>query len=199
MNSRDRMLEAAIAVIEERGESGLRVDEIAAVAEVAKPSLYHFFGNRDGLIAAAQAERYRRTRNVGLDRVMQRVEACTSADEFAEILRLWIASFTGEDAKHRRAVRLEVLGSSVSRPELLAEIRKSSDRANQGLVELVKFAMARGWALRSVHIEPEALALWLEGLWNGRYLVEACGDTALEDAWDRATATALFRLLFGSD
>ncbi|MBU3701574.1 MAG: TetR/AcrR family transcriptional regulator [Acidimicrobiia bacterium] len=193
------MLEAAIAVIEERGEAGLRVDEIAAAAEVAKPSLYHFFGSRDGLIAAAQAERYRRTRNIGLDEVMRKVEACTSADQFAEIIRLWVVSFSSEEASRRRAVRLEVLGSSVSRPELRAEVLKSSDQANEGLVELVRFATSRGWALQSVDIAPEAVALWLEGLWNGRYLVEAHGDPALVEDWDNVTTTALFRLLFGSD
>jgi hypothetical protein len=55
--SRHRILEAAITVIETCGEAGLRVDEIAEMAGVTQPSIYHVLAHRDGLISAAQADR----------------------------------------------------------------------------------------------------------------------------------------------
>lgn len=197
MTSRERMLEAAIEVIEEHGEAGVRVDEIASMAKVAKPSLYHFFGSRDGLIAAAQAERYRKSLNIGLDEVLQRVSACSSADEFAQLARAWISTFSADDARHRRAVRLEVLGSSVSRPELQVVVEKADRLANEQLAELGRIAQSRGWALQSPELDPYDVAAWLHGLWNGRYLAEITEDPERIAAWDQVTMTAVLRLLLG--
>ena len=137
MNSRDRMLEAAICAIEAHGEAGVRVDEISSAAEVAKPSLYHFFGSREGLIAAAQAERYRRSLNIGLEGVVEIAEACESSEEFERLVRSWVESFASDAAGHRRAVRLSVLGSSVSRPDLQAEIVRTSEAASSQLRNLL--------------------------------------------------------------
>ena len=197
MTSKERMLEAAIEVIEEHGEAGVRVDEIASMAKVAKPSLYHFFGNRDGLIAAAQAERYRKSLNIGLEEVLQRVMACSSADEFAELVRAWITTFSAHDAQHRRSVRLEVLGSSVSRPELRVAVENADERMNHQLAELGEIAKSRGWALQSPDLDPYDVAAWLHGLWNGRYLAEITEDPERIAAWDKVNTTAVLRLLLG--
>ena len=191
------MLAATIAMIEEKGEAGVRVDEIAATAEVAKPSLYHFFGSRAGLIDAAQAERYRGSLNSGLDEVLRRVADCTSAAEFGELARAWITSFTDEAASHRRRVRLEVLGSSVSRPQLRAEVEKADRQATEQLAELGRIAKSRGWALQSPDLDPYDVAKWLHGLWNGRYLAEITDDPAQIAGWDEVTTTAVMRLLMG--
>lgn len=197
MSSRDRLLEAAITVIEEHGEVGIRVDEIAATADVAKPSLYHFYGSRDGLVAAAQAERYRRSLLVGVDDVVARIEDCTSAAEFEALLRAWIASFTSEEGRRRRAIRLDVLGSSVSRPALQAEVDRANNLVTETLAELLARARANGWVLTDSDLDPVDVALWLHGLWNGRYLCELAGDPTRAEGWDHVTITALERLLFG--
>lgn len=199
MTSQERMLEAAIAVIEEHGEAGVRVDEIAATAEVAKPSLYHFFGSRDGLVAAAQAERYRRSLNVGLDEVFERLDDCTSAEEFKALVRAWLANFSEDAARRRRATRLEVIGSSVSRPELQAEVARASRRAADRLSEVGRIAMSRGWMLQSTDLDLDDVSLWLVGVWNQRYLAEITGDPSRIAGWDVVSQTAVFRLLFGSD
>jgi AcrR family transcriptional regulator len=58
--TRQRLLDRTIEVIEAEGVPGVRVQPIAAAAGVAVPSVYHFFGSKEGLIEAAQAERYGR-------------------------------------------------------------------------------------------------------------------------------------------
>jgi AcrR family transcriptional regulator len=47
---KQRLLELAIAAIDEFGEPGIRVSELSQAAGVGLPSLYHHFGNREGLI-----------------------------------------------------------------------------------------------------------------------------------------------------
>lgn len=199
MNSRDRMLEAAICAIEAHGEAGVRVDEISSAAEVAKPSLYHFFGSREGLIAAAQAERYRRSLNIGLEGVVEIAETCTSSEEFERLVRSWVESFASDAAGHRRAVRLSVLGSSVSRPDLQAEIVRTSEAASSQLRDLLTLAEARGWLRSNADLGAADLALWFQGLWNGRYLAELSGDRDRIEGWDRVTMSVVTSMLFGSN
>jgi TetR/AcrR family transcriptional regulator len=64
--TRERLLEMAIEMVEARGEAGLRVDEVATLAGVTKPMVYRYFGDREGLVIAVQAERYRRSLQYGL-------------------------------------------------------------------------------------------------------------------------------------
>lgn len=107
-----RILEAAISAIESGGETGLRVDVIAAEAGITKPSIYYFFGSRDGLVAAAQAERYRRSMLTGLVEAIELTRAASSRDEFEALLPAYVDVVMGPDGARRRAQRVQVLGSA---------------------------------------------------------------------------------------
>ncbi|NCY17666.1 MAG: TetR/AcrR family transcriptional regulator, partial [Actinobacteria bacterium] len=44
-----KILDEAVRMIDERGEAGVRIQDIQDACDVTAPSIYHFFGNRDGL------------------------------------------------------------------------------------------------------------------------------------------------------
>jgi AcrR family transcriptional regulator len=56
MDSRAGLLHAALTLFSARGYDGVGVQEIAQAAGVAKPTLYHFFGSKLGLLEAVFAE-----------------------------------------------------------------------------------------------------------------------------------------------
>ncbi len=85
VDSETRFLDAAIAMFDEGGEAALRIDELAKQVGVAKTSLYHHFGDREGLIVAAQAERYRRSILIGIDETLAAVESCEISEQFLTI------------------------------------------------------------------------------------------------------------------
>ena len=53
----DAVVEAAMAALEREGESGVRIAEICDVTGVSYGTVYHHFGDRAGLIRAAQFKR----------------------------------------------------------------------------------------------------------------------------------------------
>jgi len=55
--SRDLILECAAELIAERGVGRLSLDDVLAAAGASKSQLYHYFGDRDALVAAAVARR----------------------------------------------------------------------------------------------------------------------------------------------
>jgi AcrR family transcriptional regulator len=56
MDSRSALLHAALSLFAARGYDGVGVQEVAEAAGVAKPTLYHFFGSKRGLLEALFAE-----------------------------------------------------------------------------------------------------------------------------------------------
>lgn len=190
--TRERILEAAIAAIESGGEASLRVDAIAESAEITKPSIYHFFGDRDGLIAAAQAERYRLSVVSGLDQAIALTRAATSRDEFEALLPVFVDVAMDSIGALRRAERIQVLGSAVSRPKLTIEIIEATKRAVSLTSELLAIAIHRGWITPTY--SEDAIALWWLSLTMERHLFDLIDDDQLHLEW-RAMALANLRLL----
>lgn len=56
MDSRAGLMRAALGLFARRGYDAVGVQEIAAHAGVAKPTLYHFFGSKQGLLETMFAE-----------------------------------------------------------------------------------------------------------------------------------------------
>jgi AcrR family transcriptional regulator len=57
-DTRSRILNAAIEMMESGGEASIRVAAIAAKLNIAEPSIYHHFTNRAALVEAAYVEWY---------------------------------------------------------------------------------------------------------------------------------------------
>lgn len=183
--TRQRLLDAAIAIIETEGESGVRVDRVSEMAHITKPSLYHFFGDRSGLIVAAQAERYRRALFFGQDEFIRRLNGCRSQSDFAAVIRAVAASFATPEGARRRAVRFEVLGSAVSRPELRAQVEAATATVADELGEAYDFAKEQGWILSP--FSGRSLAMWWLGLILSRHLLDNNTELAMQDEWRQIT------------
>lgn len=58
METRDALVAAALKVLEQDGEGQFSTRAVCAIAKVTAPTLYHHFGNADGLLSAAIAEAF---------------------------------------------------------------------------------------------------------------------------------------------
>ncbi|HEX8272840.1 MAG TPA: TetR/AcrR family transcriptional regulator [Longimicrobiaceae bacterium] len=111
MSNREVLLERALALFAERGYDAVGVQEICEAAGVTKPTLYHYFGSKRGVLETLVGERYapfvarlaEATVYAGdLPRTLEAVvDACFrfAADEPALtrlVLALWLAPSTGE-------------------------------------------------------------------------------------------------------
>ncbi|MCK8486662.1 TetR/AcrR family transcriptional regulator [Paenibacillus sp. MBLB2552] len=59
MNTYDKILAAALKVLEEEGGAQFSTRAVTAIAQVSAPTLYHHFGNADGLLSAAIVEAFK--------------------------------------------------------------------------------------------------------------------------------------------
>src|ERR1700722_16970124 len=58
MDTRETLVAAALKVLEQDGEAQFSTRAVCAIANVTAPTLYHHFGNADGLLSAAMAEAF---------------------------------------------------------------------------------------------------------------------------------------------
>jgi AcrR family transcriptional regulator len=58
MDTRETLIAAALKVLEEEGEATFSTRAVLAIAKVSAPTLYHHFGNADGMLSAALAEAF---------------------------------------------------------------------------------------------------------------------------------------------
>ena len=86
---RNRVLEAAIEVLRERGYSGFRVGNVAETAGVSRGAQLHHFPSKNELVVASLDHVYRRTRDYTLEAANQTTHdaevlnrACADAEHF---------------------------------------------------------------------------------------------------------------------
>lgn len=190
-------MEAAIEMIDAEGEAGVRVDVVADRAGIAKPSLYHFFGGRDGLVVAAQAERYRRSVLFGVESQTAAAQACRTTEDFHQHVRDWFTTVAMPGGVERRRIRVQVLGSSVSRPALREEIVRVDIEAAAAIAKILRYATDQGWL--DIPYDFEVLSMWWYGMITGRFEVEVDrpGAALIQREWDTIATESVMRLLFG--
>ena len=94
--NRTKILDLAIAAIDAGGEAAVRVNHIVEEAGVTPPVLYYHFGNRDGLVIAAQIERYSRQIRQDIEAIGQRVSQCQSREELqTTLVDIWEKTLAG--------------------------------------------------------------------------------------------------------
>jgi AcrR family transcriptional regulator len=167
-------------MIEERGLDGFTVDEVLVQSHTSSSSLYHHFGSREGLLVAAQDERYRRlARAEDLHNLDGGLDA-TSTDEFLDYVARQIERIVTDPANRNvRRSRLDAAARSLASPELAARTAAVQEKMVDTIAAMFDAAQARG--LIHPGLDTRAYAVWFHGMTLGRTITE--GGSVSTEAW----------------
>jgi AcrR family transcriptional regulator len=194
-DNRTKILDLAVAAIDAGGEAAVRVNHIVEEAGVTPPVLYYHFGNRDGLVTAAQVERYSRQIREDIDAIGQRLSLCQSREELrASLVDIWKQALAGRGESRWR--RVSVVGSAFARPELEDAVLRAQDEIVEGLTGTLQVAQERGWLRAEIDL-PSAVA-WQHSVLLSRVYVERGAQQGELAEWDRLMLKALVDAFFGS-
>lgn len=176
---RDRILEAAHGEFCSAGFDGASMDRLARAAGVSKPTLYHYFGDKEGLFAAV------------LDRGRAHIIAPLLGAKGTLVERLWRFAWTYAAFVLRpdmlSLARL-ILGEAGRRPESASRYHQSGPaQAFEGLVAFVSAAQARG----ELSVDDAALAA--HDLWS--LILSGPRDYYLHHVAARPSQTELLRVI----
>lgn len=188
-----RLLGEAIRVIGDGGEHSVNLREIAAACGVTTPIIYKAFGSRDGLIVAAQAERFRRAIEGIAAPFSDLVESATTVDQLRDVLVALAAATQHPDRAAHRRVQIEVLGASINRPAL----RTAIDLALRSLIDRAAEALgrARDRGLVRADAEIPEVLWWYFGQVQGRLLLEQSDAELDDEAWNATSLRAVLAVV----
>lgn len=158
----DRIVDATMSAIDAGGEPSLRVNDIARDSDVSVATLYHYFGDREGLVIAARLKQYAGTTGVYWDDFVGAADAATSPAEFATVIRAFFERSIAYANRSIRFLRAEIIGSSRTRPQLAATLREVQGEHVERLTDLFRKARDRGFITKKIaprDIAEFALAL----------------------------------------
>ena len=181
-NTRDRLLKATAAAIDKGGEGAVRIRDLTKSCNITAPSIYHFFGSREGLIDAAQAFRFSRGQLQLGNAFASAIHQCKNKTQFVELAHRFLATMFSYERRAIRNVRLNVLGNAVNRPDLSKELAHVQEETNLVVGESMRYAQSKGWVRDDFN--GDMFAAWLNGMVNSRRLIEMNGIHPLSDEWD---------------
>ncbi len=194
-DTRTRILEAAMSVIEDTGEGALRVQKIAESVGVREPSVYHFFKNREELVEAAHVERYRRSHLEMVRPFEAGAALADSAEDFRRIVKKILSLVYAAEREHIRSTRMSVLGAAQTSPMIADAIRQINFDIHSKIADVLASAQEKNWIRKEV--DPLAAAYWINGQILGRVMAEMDKERVDLDKWNSVSETAVLYFLFG--
>ena len=180
--ARQRLIDAALVIIDRDGVDGARLRDIVQEASLTTGSLYWFFKNRRMLINAALAHRYIDR----MQRVLAQAEAVLDADPGAidplDLAMLEAAQPTNPERVQARRERIQVLAAALDDEVLASQLAEVTRTFTRQLEDAIRDNQAKG-RIRS-DIDPTALAVLVQSTAVGYAITDIADDIAPDvDQW----------------
>lgn len=183
------VIEATIRAIEAGGEASVRIDDILQETGISKGSLYHHFGGREGLIAAARVTQF--SHFVAEDAKNIR-DILTKTSTFQEYIAATAALVQiGNDPERARARlnRMAVIASTHGRPELRDSLAIQQHSHTEAIAEAVRYGQEKGWIRGDV--DARAVAVFVQGNNLARVLLDIDTEPISTENWEQVLRVAV--------
>jgi AcrR family transcriptional regulator len=164
----------AKSIIDERGDSALRITELAERCGVAPSVLYHHFRDRDDIITAVREAEFvaRIESDAGLIGGL-----AVSTDNAAEIMSLIVDDMSdprNEERRRYRHERMQALVAARHNPDLQSRLEAAQSQLSAVIIGAIKDAQSAG--LLDDTLDPAAIAFLFEVIPLGTALATVYGD-----------------------
>jgi AcrR family transcriptional regulator len=181
-----RLIDAAVELLDAGEEQDVTIAAITRRAEVTTGSLYHHFGDRNGLVATAHARRFDRLLERQLQLLAPLFEGETAVECLAVADELLAAVAAGAQHDDRR-IRVSALAATRHRPVLNAGVRASLRGSIDTLADRIVAAQARGVVVPT--LPPRALAVFTQTIGLGMLADAITGDAQPVEHWEAVFRT----------
>ena len=180
--ARQRLVDAALIIVDRDGIDGARLRDIVAEAGLTTGSLYWFFKNRRQLINAALAHRYVDKMRSVLEVTREILRSSLDSVDPLDIALQEAAQPDQADRVAARRERIQVLAAALDDPILARQFAEVTRSFTEQVIETITSAQARG-LVRS-DVDPLALATMIQATTVGYAITDVADDLApAPDQW----------------
>ena len=187
---------AAVALVDQYGEAGLRISDLVEASGRSVGSIYHFFDNREGVIEAVRVHRFHPSWEddlAAMEAVNDHVESLEQLMDAVEALQ---AEYVQSERNDVLWQRVAAIGSAQSRPSLRAVLAEKQREQTAAFETMIRTLQAKGIA--SADIDVHAAAVFVQAFTFGRILSILDGTDSLSpEEWSRTARRAVEAVLRG--
>ena len=193
-STRQQILNAVIAIIDSEGEDQIRLAEVARRCGVSTPLMYHYFKNRNHLVAAAMLERYTRISLQDIDFIERHSAAVKTSSDLVDASIQLGAELRQVSRNQVRWENLEARSMAIYDPAIMEMAIASETEISMALEAANMMLSAQGWIRPDV--DPLAFGEFWRSLAYGQLLLEVEGsEPNTAEEWSDAISQ-LFHAFF---
>ncbi len=157
---RERILAAALEILDTQGEAALRFAEIASRADVAVSAITYHFATREGLVAELHAHRFRGLAEDDLAMMKQIATTAATREQLVAGLTSVTAAVVAAGRADNRLARIVSIAAIHGRDDLAEDIRHAATQIIDQMTEIVVIAQSNG--LFDPSVDARAFATFVQ-------------------------------------
>lgn len=187
------ILEHAKAELEAFGPVKFNILRVIENSGVARSSVYHQFGDRDGLITAIEVERFIEEIRITNELLRLSVDMVKTSDELFLLIEQALHAASTSDGRESRARRIAVIAAAQNIPSLETALAEHGNIGDHYLAETLEIGKARG--IINPRESTLSIARMISTLFIGRISVDGFNSPDDDSAWVQTTVSILKFLL----
>ena len=185
----EKLLEVTISELDRVGLAEIDIDSLLRKSKISKGSLYHHFGSKNGLLAAAEAQQYMRYLKREGENFRRLIEGCTTKQKFVDLVAAVMKITRLESNLGFRKKRVRAIAMSFNDEDLAQVLKNAQIEVTEYLAGSFQIAKDRGWVKPDTDLM--ALSYWIQGVFIGHIMLDITEQTEHEDAWSQIAFQAL--------
>jgi len=177
---RERILAAALGVLDTQGEAALRFTDIGRRAGVAISVITHHFATREGLVTALHAHRFAGLVADDQQALQQLTETASDRAQFVAGISAVTAAVVDAARADIRLTRTVSVGATHGRPELTAQVRRTATALLDEMTTVITTGQTNG--LLDPTVDARALATFVQAYALGMVIADLDETPTSRDA-----------------
>ena len=174
----DAIIEVAIELVLQHGDSGFRIEELIERTGISKSSLYLHFGDRDGLVGLALSTAFLRDIRNNVDDAAVLLADVKNRKQMEEAIpQLVELALNTPDVS--RWQRVMVLASARNRPEMMKRVSEGQTMVNTAIEELVRGLQNSG--VVRIDLDAREIGVLIQTAIIGRIFRDIDSEITAED------------------
>ncbi len=180
--SEDQILDAARQLVAEHGEGSFRISDLVERSGRSVGSIYHFFGNREGVLEAVWLAELASAWAVDAERLQELAGAIDSPEDLDRMIELLARELHDPARSDQLWSKLEVISASRRRPALRRVVEGAQQSMTDAYADLVRQLQDRG--VVCTEVDASAVAVFVQAVTLGRIISDLSGSASCSfDAW----------------
>ena len=185
----EKLLEVTINELDRVGLAEIDLDSLLRKSKISKGSLYHHFGSKNGLLAAAEAQQFMKYLKREGETFRKLIEDCKSKQKFIDLVAAVMKITRLEANIDFRKKRVRAIAMSFNDENLAQVLKNAQIEVTEYLAGSFQIAKDRGWVKPDTDLM--ALSYWIQGVFIGHIMLDITEQTEHEDAWGQVAFEAL--------